>query len=78
MCVRLCDWLGIVQWSPSNRPTWLIVASESEMYLFDPYKKCIQSNNEMILDQSMDVELYNYNSTSMIRGPLLRPAWSLT
>ena len=25
--------------------------SESEMYLFDPYKKCIQSNNETILDQ---------------------------
>ena len=32
--------------------------SESEMYLFDPYKKCIQSNNETILDQ----------------GTLLRPA----
>ena len=23
-------------------------ASESEMYLFDPHKKCIQSNNEKI------------------------------
>ena len=25
--------------------------SESEMFLFDPYQKYIQSNNEMILDQ---------------------------
>ena len=26
------------------------------MYLFDPYKKYIQSNNEMILDQGTPIE----------------------
>ena len=30
--------------------------SESEMYLFDPYKKCIQSNNETILDQGTPIK----------------------
>ena len=30
--------------------------SESEMYLFDPYKKCIQSNNETILDQETPIK----------------------
>ena len=29
---------------------------ESEMYLFDPYKKCIQSNNETILDQGTPIK----------------------
>ena len=26
------------------------------MYLFDPYKKCIQSNNETILDQGTPIK----------------------
>ena len=26
------------------------------MYLFDPYKKCIQSNNETILDQGTRIK----------------------
>ena len=30
--------------------------SESERYLFDPYKKCIQSNNETILDQGTPIK----------------------
>ena len=30
--------------------------SESEMYLFDPYKKCIQSNNETILNQGTPIK----------------------
>ena len=30
--------------------------SESEMFLFDPYKKCIQSNNETILDQGTPIK----------------------
>ena len=30
--------------------------SESEMFLFDPYKKYIQSNNEMILDQGTPIK----------------------
>ena len=30
--------------------------SESERYLFDPYKKCIQSNNETILDQKTPIK----------------------
>ena len=29
---------------------------ESEMYLFDPYKKCIQSNNETILDEGTPIK----------------------
>ena len=29
--------------------------SESEMYLFNPYKKCIQSNNETILGQGTPI-----------------------
>ena len=37
-----------------------VVASEmffeSEMFLFDPYKKCIQSNNETILDQGTRIK----------------------
>ena len=30
--------------------------SESEMFLFDPYKKYIQSNNETILDQGTPIK----------------------
>ena len=30
--------------------------SESEIHLFDPYKKCIQSNNEKILDQGTPIK----------------------
>ena len=30
--------------------------SESEMYLLDPYKKCIQNNNETILDQGTPIK----------------------
>ena len=30
--------------------------SESEMYVFDPYKKCIQSNNKTILDQGTPIK----------------------
>ena len=30
--------------------------SESERYLFDPYKKCIQNNNETILDQGTPIK----------------------
>ena len=30
--------------------------SESEMYLFDPYTKCIQSNNGTILDQGTPIK----------------------
>ena len=30
--------------------------SESEMYLFDPHEKCIQSNNETILDQGTPIQ----------------------
>ena len=30
--------------------------SEPERYLFDPYKKCIQSNNETILDQGTPIK----------------------
>ena len=30
--------------------------SESEMFLFDPYKKHIQSNNETILDQRTPIK----------------------
>ena len=30
--------------------------SESEMFLFDPYKKYIQSNNETILDQRTPIK----------------------
>ena len=35
-----------------------LVASEMflEMFLFDPYKKYIQSNNEMILDQGTPIK----------------------
>ena len=33
-----------------------LAVSESEMYLFDPYKKCIQSNNETILDQGTPIK----------------------
>ena len=29
--------------------------SESEMFLFDPYQKYIQSNNETILDQGFQI-----------------------
>ena len=29
---------------------------ESEKYLLDPYKKCIQSNNETILDQGTPIK----------------------
>ena len=29
--------------------------SESEMFLFDPYQKYIQSNNETILDQGTPI-----------------------
>ena len=31
-------------------------SSESEMYLFDPHKKCIQSNNEKISDQGTPIK----------------------
>ena len=31
-------------------------SAESERYLFDPYKKCIQSNNETILDQGTPIK----------------------
>ena len=51
-----------------NAPTrWLAqplaAESESEMYLVDPYKKCIQSNtvNETILDQGNPI-----NKTSLV------------
>ena len=30
--------------------------SESEMFLFDPYQKYIQSNNETILDQGTAIK----------------------
>ena len=30
--------------------------TESEMFLFDPYKKYIQSNNETILDQGTPIK----------------------
>ena len=30
--------------------------SESEMFLFDPYQKYIQSNNETILDQGTPIK----------------------
>ena len=30
--------------------------SESEMFLFDPYKKYIQSNNETLLDQGTPIK----------------------
>ena len=30
--------------------------TESEMYLFDPHEKCIQSNNENILDQGTPIK----------------------
>ena len=30
--------------------------SESERYLFDPYKTCIQSNNATILDQGTPIK----------------------
>ena len=30
--------------------------SESEMFLFDPYKKYIQSNNETMLDQGTPIK----------------------
>ena len=30
--------------------------SKSEMYLFDPHKKCIESNNENILDQGTPIK----------------------
>ena len=46
----------------SRESYFVHLVSESEMFLFDPYQKYIQSDNETILDQ----------------GPLLRPAWSLT
>ena len=32
--------------------------SESEMFLFDPYQKYIQSNNGMILDQGTPIALF--------------------
>ena len=47
-----------------QRPLQLIrnkypISTESEMYLFDPYKKCIQSNNETILDQGTPIKSSN-------------------
>ena len=40
------------------RPTleYGCIESESEMFLFDPYKKYIQSNNETILDQGTPIK----------------------
>ena len=37
---------------------WFLVVSESEseMFLFDPYQKYIQSNNETILDQGTPIK----------------------
>ena len=36
-------------------PNW-VTESESEMFLFDPYQKYIQSNNETILDQGTPIK----------------------
>ena len=33
-----------------------LIESESEMFLFDPYKKYIQSNNETILAQGTPIK----------------------
>ena len=45
----------IADGSPNNR--LLESESESEMFLFDPYKKYIQSNNETILDQGTPIKI---------------------
>ena len=34
----------------------MVSESESEMFLFDPYQKYIQSNNETILDQGTPIK----------------------
>ena len=43
----------------ATRPQFSDIAeseSESEMFLFDPYQKYIQSNNETILDQGTPIK----------------------
>ena len=39
-------------------PTGSVPNSESEMYLFDPYQKYIQSNNETVLDQGTPINSF--------------------
>ena len=40
----------------SDNPGSVSEESESEMFLFDPYQKYIQSNNETILDQGTPIK----------------------
>ena len=47
--------VNIVPTVVSNHGT-LLTESESEMFLFDPYQKYIQSNNETILDQGTSIK----------------------
>ena len=46
--------------------------SESEMYLFDPYKKCIQSNNETILDQGTPINTSLIGNIQHAEAPLTK------
>ena len=64
MIAAVAGCFSALKTSRKNLPiVFPISESESERYLFDPHKKFIQSNNK---------------KTFRIRGPLLRPAWSLT
>ena len=54
-----CNGFGDIWWT--DNPTYfssidIVQESESEMFLFDPYQKYIQSNNETILDQGTPIK----------------------